>query len=197
MYSGKKEGRVRTVRIAFFGCFLTAATYGAWAQQYPPPTPTPAPPAPAPAAPAAAAPAAPAAPLITADAKLVAFELGINGGLKLGSSSGTIGRTFGMDLTLGDTLSCGLVDVVAGTAEYTMVKVGYRMLPAIGFSVFVGSDATPTTAAGVGVSYSLLRSRPDSGLASGLRLDVDYFASTSGGFGKGDIVLGVVSYLGL
>jgi hypothetical protein len=190
-----KEDRVQLAKTVTLGCcLLVAIGSGLWAQGYPPGATTASPPAPAPAAPA---PAAPAAPTVSADAKLIVFELGIGGGLKLGSNSGRVGRIFGLDLTLTDTLTGGLVDVVTGTTDYTMVKLAYRLFPAVGFSVFVGSDATPSTAAGVGVFYSVVKSKPDSSLATGLQLHLDYFAAVAGGFGKGDIVLGIVSYIGL
>ena len=179
------------------GCCLMAAAAALSAQGFPsgPNGPSPAAPVPVPAP--APAPAAPAAPAVSAEARLIAFDLGMNGGLKLGANSGTVGSLFGMDFTLTDSLSVGLLSSVAGNTSYTLVKLAYRLLPALGFDIYIGSDLAPATAAGVGVFYTLLRSRAEAGLATGLKLHVDYLVDSSAGFGKGDFVLGVISYVGL
>jgi hypothetical protein len=186
-------------KAVIFGCCLMAAAASVLSAQGIPYGPTgPGSSAPAPAPTPAPAPApAPAAPAVVAEAKLIAFEMGMNGGLKLGANAGTIGSLFGMDFTLTDSFSVGLVNSVAGNTSYTLVKLAYRLLPALGFDIYLGSDLTPATAAGAGVFYTVLKSKPDSGLATGVKLHLDYLVDSSAGFGKGDFVLGVVSYFGL
>jgi hypothetical protein len=131
------------------------------------------------------------------DARLVAFELGMNGGFKLGAAQPlTIGRSFALNYTLADNFSFGLLNSVSGATTYNLVNLGYFLNPLLGFHIYVGADAAGI-AGGAGVSVSVLKSRVDSGLSTALKLRLSYLFDVTAGFGAGDIVLGVSSSIGL
>ncbi len=194
---------MQLARAVTLGCCLMAAASGLSAQGASTSPTSPYPPTGASPAPASAAPAAAAASsgsVSVADARLITLQLGMNGGLKLGTNSSTIGWLFGMDLTVTDSFSIGLLSSVSASTTYDLLKLGYHLSPVLGFDVYVGSDivgVTTSTAVGVGVFYNVLKSKPDSGFATGLKVHLDYLVDNSGGFGKGDFVLGVISYFGL
>jgi hypothetical protein len=145
---------------------------------------------------AADAPAAGIPAVSNTDGKYISFDLGMVGGINLGANAATVGRTFGMNFTLSDSMSAGFLSTTAGGTSYTLMKLAYFFTPALGVSIYVGSDAAGT-AGGAGIFYNVAKSRPDSGFSTALKLRLEYLSDTGVGLTKGDIVLSVGSSIGL
>ena len=128
------------------------------------------------------------------DARLFSLDLGMVTGYSLNTEAAVVGRTFGINFTVTDNMAVGYANTVAGTREYNLFRLGYYLLPIVGFNVYVGSDGSVATGAGVFVNVLKTKSAP--ALTSSLKLKLEYLFATAGA-GSGDIVFAVASSIGL
>jgi hypothetical protein len=135
------------------------------------------------------------------DGRYVSFDLGMVAGINIAANAARVGRTFGINFTLSDSMTAGIVSTTAGTNNYTLMKLAYFLTPALGLSVYVGTDvagaAAPATGGGAGLFYNVVRSQPGTGLATALKLRLEYLFDTGAGLANGDVVLSVGSSIGL
>ncbi len=128
------------------------------------------------------------------DARLFALDLGMATGYSIGTENAIVGRTFGINFTVTDNLAVGFTNTVAGAREYNLFRLGYYLLPVVGFNVYVGSDGAVAT--GAGIFVNILKSKADATLSSSLKLKLEYLFDANGA-DAGDIVFAVVSSIGL
>jgi hypothetical protein len=140
-------------------------------------------------------------PAFNTDGRYISFDLGMVAGINIAANAARVGRTFGMNFTLSDSMSAGIMSTTAGANSYTLMKLAYFLTPALGLSVYVGANAAgaapPATGGGAGVFYNVAKSQPGSGLSTALKLRLEYLFDTSAGLTNGDIVLSVGSSIGL
>jgi hypothetical protein len=129
------------------------------------------------------------------DGRYLSFDVGMVAGINIGANAARVGRTVGMDVTVSDAMSLGFMSTTSGATAYSLMKVSYFLTPALGLSIYLGSDGN--TAAGAGVFYNVLRSRPDDGLSTSLKLRLEYLFDSGAGLTNGDLVLSVGTSVGL
>jgi hypothetical protein len=166
---------IEASRKIIVACILTAASFLAFAQ------------------------VAPAAGSVgNADARIFAVDLGMVAGYSLNAKAPTVGRSFGLNFIVSDNVAVGFYNTIATATTYNLLKFGYYFSPALAFNLYVGSDAAgANTAAGLGASFALLKTRSDTALSSALKLRLEYLFDTVAGPASGDLVFAVSSSLGL
>lgn len=179
----------------FVACIasLLVAAAGLSAQQRSPVAPV-APTAPtAPVAPSRATKPANGSP----EGKIFAFDLGVACGYGLDAGDFVAGRSFGIGFTVADNIAVGFSSTAA-SFTYSFFRASYYLTPAIGFNLYVGSDDNAASPAfGLGAAYTFLRNPSETGLATALKLRLEYLFDTSAGVDSGDIILAVGTSLGL
>jgi hypothetical protein len=131
------------------------------------------------------------------DAKVFAIDLGATFGYGLSGNSPTVGRTFGINFTVADSLAVGFVDTQVGATpvDYKLARLSYALNPSLGFNLYVGSDTN--TAGGAGVYYNILKSKSDTAFSTALKLRLEYLFDVSNGIAKGDLLLAVSPSIGI
>ncbi len=133
-----------------------------------------------------------------ADARIIAFDVGMVAGYNIGSGGLPVGRSFGLNITVADNFSIGFVSLLA-TRTYSLLRMSYGLTPALGFAAFAGTDNNggSPTAAGAGIYYNILKSKTDAGLATALKVRLDYLFDVTAGIAAGDVVLTLGTSVGL
>lgn len=142
------------------------------------------------AAAVAAAQTAPAAG--NTDVKFFGVEAGAALGYDLGQEEVVGSTSFGLSLAVADNMTAGL-QLAAG---YSLFKLSYFLNPSLGFTAYLGQDATPDVAAGMGVFYLIGKNQAGSGLASAYRIKADFFFPADD-IGSGLLALTAAMSLGL
>jgi len=127
------------------------------------------------------------------DARLFSIDLGMVTGYSLSTETAVVGRTFGLNFTVTDSLAVGYANTLAGAREYNLFRIGYFILPIVGFNVYVGSDGSVAT--GAGLFVNILKTKSDAALNSSLKLKLEYLFDINGA-DTGDIVFAVSSSIG-
>jgi hypothetical protein len=112
------------------------------------------------------------------------FDLGAGVGYNLDASE-LIGATVvGFKVAVIDNMEIG-VDVLnpsASGATFTGLRIGYRFTPALGAAIGIGGaniGINTSTGISLGVFYDLFANRSKNGVATALKVRIDYVAPTS------------------
>ncbi len=137
---------------------------------------------------------APAPAQVLTEGRFISFDIGMAGGMPFNGGAVEVGRYLSVSFNVAGSLSAGFAQIVSGAAQYMTFRVSYFFMPALGASIYLGSDGNP--AAGVGIFYDIMKSRSETDLATALKVRLDVLADTTG-FTNGRLILGVVTSIGL
>jgi hypothetical protein len=130
------------------------------------------------------------------DGRIFSVDFGMATGYSLSANDAIVGRTFGVNFTVTENLAVGFANTLASGNQYNLFRFGYYLTPAIGFNVYVGSNAAHNVATGAGAFVTILKTKADTTFISALKIRVEYLFDVNGA-GEGDIVLAVVPSIGL
>ncbi len=141
-----------------------------------------------------------AVPVVAAptDSKIFSLDLGMVGGYGVKANSPFVGRSFGINFTVADSLVLGFANI--STAHiYNLARLGYSLSPALAINVYVGNDDNPAgaTAGGIGASLNILKSKSETGFSTALKLRIEYLFDTTAGIAGGDLLVAVCTAIGL
>ena len=192
--------RLSYYRSTFVLVFMMSAL-GLSAQFTPPPQVTQ--PAQVAQQPAQVAPAAQASAFVgrTPDCKIFSLDLGMVGGYGVKANSPVVGRYFGINFTVADNFVLGFANISA-THSYNLARLGYSLSPVLGLNIYVGNYdiiplVTTTPVAGIGGSFTILKSKPEAGFSTTLKLRIEYLLDTTAAITSGDLLVAVSTGIGL
>jgi len=137
---------------------------------------------------------APSRSLVLTEGRVFSFDIGMTGGVPFSGATVEVGRYLAFDVNVANTLAAGIADITSAGTTYLTFRVSYFILPSVGATIYLGSDGNP--AGGIGLFYDVLKSRPDAGLATALKIRLDCLVDSTG-FNNGRLILGIVSSIGL
>lgn len=129
------------------------------------------------------------------DGRIFSVDFGMATGYSLSAEDAIVGRTFGVNFTVTENMAVGFANTVASTG-YNLFRFGYYLTPAIGFNVYVGSNAAHNVATGAGAFVTILKTKSDTTFVSALKIRFEYLFDVNGA-GDGDIVLAIAPSIGL
>jgi len=131
------------------------------------------------------------------DTKIIGFESAVVYNYNVDSQDFNYANTFGINLTLTDSLVAGFViTTVGGAADSTMLTFSYGIADKYGMNFAVGSD-TAANLVGVGMYYNIFERKVQDALVSVLKLKVGYNFAPSTGIETGNVVMGLGLVLGM
>ncbi len=123
-----------------------------------------------------------------ADHRLFGVQVGFVAGYDLDTDDVVVGRDYGMNFTLSESLQIGFRSISGLlAADAILVDFAYYLNPNIAFDLMVGDNGGDFTA-GMEAAYLLFRSPPDEVFSSALKLKAGYLFDVNG------IDLGVMNF---
>lgn len=136
--------------------------------------------------------------------RLFGIELGALGGYNLETEEPVMGRSFALSLAVIENMQVGIGAVsftdqspVPVTNEYVGMRFDYYFTEQMALSMMVGNSSVGDVGGSIGGQYLILRSQPENGFSSALKLKIDYFMNDGDGIGGGTIGIGLAGSFGL
>ena len=140
-----------------------------------------------------------------AEFRVFAVELGSLAGYNLQDEEAVIGRNFGLSLAVMENIQVGLGAVMFSAdgipqRMFAGMKFDYFFTDRLAFSLLTGNASvggTPGFGGGLGGQYLIVRSQPENGFSSALKVKVDYFMNDEDGPDAGTVAIGLAGSIGL
>lgn len=141
-----------------------------------------------------------------AEFRVFGVELGSLAGYNLEEEEPVVGRNFGLSLAVMDNAQVGFGAVVFDAQALTNprmfagMKFDYFFTDRLAFSLLTGNaanGANATFGGAVGGQFLIVRSQPENGFSSALKVKVDYFMNDDDGPDGGTIGIGLAGSIGL
>lgn len=140
--------------------------------------------------------------------RLFSVEVGALVGYNLEVEGSVAGRSFGLSLAVIDSVEVGFGALVfdgpdlvgALPKRYAGMTIDYLFTDRLAFTLLAaGVDGVPGASfgAGFGARYLILRSRPQDGFRSALKLKADLLLNDEDGLGGGTLAIGLAGSIGL